>query len=127
MTRIETLKAKGWILPNDRLPNIVKSTAKKNYNIGKKYPVQIENWLESEPVLIIFKDDEIKPENVRLSRLNTLRIEYFDDDSGVKLGEEIEPEDWFVGAAGFGDDEYSYHPIDEVLVWRSVDDLIRID
>ena len=127
MTKIETLKAKGWILPNDRLPNIVKSTAKKNYNIGKKYPVQIENWLESEPVLIIFKDDEIKPENVRLSRLNTLRIEYFDDDSGVKLGEEIEPEDWFVGSAGFGDDEYSYHPIDEVLVWRSVDDLMRID
>ena len=127
MTKIETLKAKGWILPNDRLPNIVKSTAKKNYNIGKKYPVQIENWLESEPVLIIFKDDEIKPENVRLSRLNTLRIEYFDDDSGVKLGEEIEPEDWFIGATGFGDDEYSYHPIDEVLVWRSVDDLMRID
>lgn len=124
MTTIETLKSKGWILPGENLPHIVKGTAKANYNIGKKYPVQIENWLESEPVLIIFKDDEIKPENVRLSRLNTLRMEYFDDDSGVKLGEEIEPEDWFVGAAGFGDDEYSYHSVDEVLAWRPVDDLI---
>lgn len=124
MTTIETLKSKGWIFPNESLPHIVKGTAKKNYNIGKKYPVQIENWLESEPVLIIFRGDEIKPENVRLSRLNVLRMEYYDDDSGVKLDEEIEPEDWFVGAAGFGDDEYSYHPIDEVLVWRPVYDLL---
>lgn len=124
MTTIETLKTKGWILSNERLPHIVKGTAKENYNTGKKYPVQIENWLESEPVLIIFKGNEIKPENVRLSRLNTLRMEYYDDDSGVKLDEEYEPEDWFVGAAGFGDDEYSYHTIDEVLVWRPVDDLL---
>lgn len=98
--------------------------ARRNYNIGKKYPIQIENWLESEPVLIIFKGDEIKPENVRLSRQNILRMEYYDDGSGVKLDEEIEPEDWFVGAVGFGDDEYSYHAIDEVLAWRPVDDLI---
>lgn len=118
------LKEKGWNLPEEKLPLIVKGTEKKNYNLGKKYPVQIENWLESEPVLVILKDEEIKTDNIHMARLTGLRMEYYDDESGVKLDEEIEPEDWYIGISGIREEEHDFCSRESVLAWRELDDLI---
>ena len=51
----------------------------KNYNLGKEYPVQIENWLESMPVLVLLEGSEVKTDNIRLARFTELRLEYFDE------------------------------------------------
>lgn len=124
MSTIEQLKERGWHFASECLPDIVKGTAQKNYNPGKDYPVQIENWLESLPVLVLLKGDDLKSDNIRLARLTGLRMEFFDDDSGVKLDEEIEDPDWFVGQAGRCDDEGDFVEKDLVLMWRELDDLI---
>lgn len=124
MTTVETLKEKGWHLTIEELPLIVKGTAKKNYNLGKEYPVQIENWQESMPVLVLLKGSEVKTDNIRLARLTELRLEYFDDDTGVKLDEEFEDADWFIGTSGRGDDEGDFVEREKVLMWRELDDII---
>lgn len=124
MTTIETLKKKGWHLTSEELPLIVKGTARKNYNRGKEYPVQIENWLESMPVLVLLRENEFKTDNIRLARLTGLRLEFFDDDTGVKLDEEIENADWFIGTSGIREDEGDFVRRELVLMWRELDDII---
>ncbi len=56
--------------------------------------------------------------------IDFIKMEFFDDDSGVKLDEEIEDPDWFVGQAGRCDDEGDFVEKDLVLMWRELDDLI---
>ena len=124
MGTLKMLKEKGWHLPEEKLPLIVKGTEKKNYNPGMEYPVQVENWLESEPVLVILKGEEARTDNIHMARLTGLRMEYYDDESGVKLDEEIEPEDWYMGISGIREEEHDFCSSDSVLAWRELDDLI---
>lgn len=48
----------------------------------------------------------------------------YDDESGVKLDEEIEPEDWYIGISGIREEEHDFCSSDSVLAWRELDDLI---